>query len=224
MVDSNIIDYTDKIRNFQAIVDNYNEEIAFNYLTKADWDESVNKLKIFFLNFLIFQKAAQLFFNETTNNRGNTNIKSESLHYSEDISQSNKPKQKLNSKNRSGYNELDQSDNEINVNLIGNNENGNGRRQAEQEQPGLFKRFVINPLIYVSSFFCSRRGDQISEEESRIFSELPERISNTNSFNTIIKSRIGILVLYQNTDFEYFTDFVNNIKREEHIMDLLVKF
>jgi hypothetical protein len=35
------IDYTEKIRNFQAMVDNYNEEIALNYLTKADWDETV---------------------------------------------------------------------------------------------------------------------------------------------------------------------------------------
>jgi hypothetical protein len=36
------IDYTEKIRNFQVMVDNYNEEIALNYLTKADWDETVN--------------------------------------------------------------------------------------------------------------------------------------------------------------------------------------
>lgn len=36
------IDYTEKIKNFQAMVDNYNEEIALNYLTKADWDEAVN--------------------------------------------------------------------------------------------------------------------------------------------------------------------------------------
>lgn len=36
------IDYTEKIRTFQAIVDNYNEEIALNYLTKANWDETVN--------------------------------------------------------------------------------------------------------------------------------------------------------------------------------------
>jgi hypothetical protein len=39
--DNSKIDYTEKIRNFQAIVDNYNEEISLNYLTKANWDESV---------------------------------------------------------------------------------------------------------------------------------------------------------------------------------------
>lgn len=39
------IDYTEKIRNFQAMVDNYNEEIALSYLTKADWDETVINIK-----------------------------------------------------------------------------------------------------------------------------------------------------------------------------------
>ena len=43
------IDYTEKIRTFQALVDNYNEEIALNYLTKANWDEMVN---LFFKLFL----------------------------------------------------------------------------------------------------------------------------------------------------------------------------
>jgi hypothetical protein len=38
------IDYTEKIRNFQALVDNYNEEVALNNLTNANWDEFVNIL------------------------------------------------------------------------------------------------------------------------------------------------------------------------------------
>ncbi len=42
-MDSHKVDYTEKIRTFQAMVDNYNEEIAFNYLSKANWDEAVNK-------------------------------------------------------------------------------------------------------------------------------------------------------------------------------------
>jgi hypothetical protein len=39
---SDNIDYTEKIRNFQAMVDNYNEEIALSFLTQAYWDETVN--------------------------------------------------------------------------------------------------------------------------------------------------------------------------------------
>ena len=106
----------------------------------------------------------------------------------------------------------------------GGNQPARSNAPVQPVQEGFFKRFVINPLAYVGSIFCSRRGDQPSEEENRIFSELPERINNINSFNTFIKTRIGILVLYQNTDLEYFTNLINNIKREEHLIDILVKF
>lgn len=96
----------------------------------------------------------------------------------------------------------------------------NERRR--QSQPGIFSRYVIRPLAYIGSLFCSRTGDRISEEESRIFSELPEKINNLNSFSTLIKTRIGILVLYQQSDLEYYNNFINEVKKEEYIMDILV--
>ena len=40
----NKIDCTEKIRRFMELVDNYNEEIALNFLTKAEWDENVNSV------------------------------------------------------------------------------------------------------------------------------------------------------------------------------------
>lgn len=33
------VDYIQKIRNFQNLTDNYNEEEALNYLEKTNWDE-----------------------------------------------------------------------------------------------------------------------------------------------------------------------------------------
>lgn len=39
------IDYSEKILNFLALTDNYNEEIALNYLTKTNWDETVSLIK-----------------------------------------------------------------------------------------------------------------------------------------------------------------------------------
>ena len=36
------IDYTQKIRNFQHLTDNYNEEEALMYLEKHDWNEKVS--------------------------------------------------------------------------------------------------------------------------------------------------------------------------------------
>lgn len=35
------IDYTEKIRQFQALTDNYNEDEALTYLEKFDWNEKV---------------------------------------------------------------------------------------------------------------------------------------------------------------------------------------
>jgi hypothetical protein len=37
-------DFTEKVRTFQAMTDNYNEETALNYLQKANWDEAVTNL------------------------------------------------------------------------------------------------------------------------------------------------------------------------------------
>ena len=34
-----MLDYTDKIANFNMIVGNKNEDIAYNFLSKAGWDE-----------------------------------------------------------------------------------------------------------------------------------------------------------------------------------------
>ena len=143
-------------------------------------------------------------------NRSSTpNNMMDTPHYDEDLNYGRS------TQNNRGYNQLTQNDNQINSNLI-----NSGTRQ--QEQPGFFKRWVINPIVYLGSFFCSRRGDTPSDEENRIFSELPERITNLNSFNTLTKTRVGILVLYQNTDLEYYTNLVNEIKREEHTYDILV--
>jgi hypothetical protein len=93
--------------------------------------------------------------------------------------------------------------------------------QSTQEQPGLFSRFVIRPLAYLGSFFCSKRGDT-TEDENLIFEGLPERVTNLNTFNTLIKTRIGLIVLYQHSDAEYFQKLINDMKKEEYVMDILV--
>jgi hypothetical protein len=37
------INYRDKINTFQTITENYDEELAIQFLENADWDEIVNK-------------------------------------------------------------------------------------------------------------------------------------------------------------------------------------
>jgi hypothetical protein len=146
----------------------------------------------------------------------NTGNIDSSHHYVEDINHDHNQRNQ-----RSTYQNLNQSDNnDINANLLGRQTRP---RAAQPQQEGFFKRWVVNPISYIGSIFCSRRGEQPSEEENQIFSLLPERVNNLNSFTTMIKTRIGILVLYQNNDYEYFTDLVNQVRKEEHIMDLLVR-
>jgi hypothetical protein len=94
-------------------------------------------------------------------------------------------------------------------------------RPQTQEQPGMFYRFVVRPLAYIGSFFCSKRSDT-TEDENVIFAGLPERVANLNTFNTLIKTRIGLIVLYQHSDGEYFQNLVNELKKQDYLMDILV--
>lgn len=41
-MNSSEINYQEKIKNFQVMTDNHNEQVALDYLTKNNWDESVN--------------------------------------------------------------------------------------------------------------------------------------------------------------------------------------
>lgn len=115
-----------------------------------------------------------------------------------------------------GYRSIPQTDH--NERLLSNTRNA---ENVEQQQPGIFYRFVVKPLAYLGSFFCGRKEDTL-EDENLIFEGLPDRVSNLNTFNTLIKTRIGMIVLYQHSDGEYFQKLVYDIKKEEYIMDIMV--
>jgi hypothetical protein len=136
----------------------------------------------------------------------NLNNFNESHHYRDDI----------NRNNRGGYSNLNQNDNEINVNI-------QNTESRTRQSPSIFSRYILNPIKRLATFLCPR-GDQFTEEENRIFSDLPEKVNNFNSFCTIIKSKIGIIILYTEQDLDFFTNIVNNLKREEHTMDTVVNF
>lgn len=76
----NEINYDEKICNFQAITENYDNEIAMNYLTRHNWDETVE------IN-LNIKKASQTYFNEMNNPRRNlnSNMINTPGHYTDDI-------------------------------------------------------------------------------------------------------------------------------------------
>ena len=112
------------------------------------------------------------------------------------------------------YARVSQNDNDANQSLL--------TERANQEQPGFLTKWVINPIKYIGSFFCSRRNDTLSEDDNRVFSPLSKKVNNLISFNTQIKTRIGIMILYQRTDLDYFSNLVNSIQKEEYINEMLV--
>lgn len=138
------------------------------------------------------------------------------IHYTNDINNiRSSPGFYTNTNRNNVYTRLSENDAEANQTLL--------TERQRQEQPGFFTRWIVNPLKYVGSFFCSRRNDTPTEQENNIFISLPERVNNINSFNTLIKTRIGILIVYQNNDLDFLSNFVNSIKKEEYINDILVK-
>jgi len=135
-------------------------------------------------------------------------------HYVEDLyPQNNEGRQ---SRSYRGVSQRDE--NEMRTSLINNRTRTD---ESTQEQPGIFQRLVVRPLAYLGSFFCSRRSDT-TEDENVVFEGLPERVTNMNAFNTLIKTRLGLLVLYQVSDGEYFQKLINDLKKEQYIMDILV--
>ena len=62
----NDINYDEKIKTFQLITENYDYEIAINYLAKYNWDENVinyyNKSKL--VNIIFMKLIVLLIFNQ----------------------------------------------------------------------------------------------------------------------------------------------------------------
>jgi hypothetical protein len=132
-------------------------------------------------------------------------------HYAEEINLSSSS----NINKKAGqYKPLTQNDREMQENLI-------IRERPTEPRRGFFSKYIVGPLAYVGSFFCGRRDNE-SAEENRIFADLPERVVNMNSFSTIIKTRVGLLVLYQAANSAYFENLVREIRQQDYILDILV--
>jgi hypothetical protein len=108
-------------------------------------------------------------------------------------------------------------DNEIGVGLL--------REQHTQKktpnQPGFLYRWFVQPFISLGSWFCSKR-DSNEEDTNPLFDSLPQKVNSMNAFNTMIKNKIGLLVLYSTTDTKYFDNFFQDLRKQEYIMEIMV--
>jgi hypothetical protein len=72
----------------------------------------------------------------------------------------------------------------------------------------------------VASIFCSRpneNGDYIDK-----FSNLPNLVRGQQEFNSIIKSKIGIIILYQGSELSTLETFMEQLRVMDYVLDIIV--
>ncbi len=197
-MNSSEINYQEKIKNFQVMTDNHNEQFALDYLTKNNWDESVK--------YILIQLAAQLYYSEITSQ----NL-IDQPHYIDEM----RDNSRNTGRSREGsYRPVSQSDNENRNTQINNNRNN-------QENPGFFSNWIVAPIKWIGSFFCSRDNNEQLTNNS-IFDGLPDVVDNTSNFINGIKTKIGLLILYNESHNIYFEGLIRDIKQQDYIIDILV--
>jgi hypothetical protein len=84
-------------------------------------------------------------------------------------------------------------------------------------------KWIKKPLSYVASFFCSRPNVD-TETGIEEFKDLPELVNSLSAFNTLIKTRIGILILYHENDLNSLHKFMQDVKKMDYLLDIIVIF
>ena len=157
------INYAEKIENFKLLVENNNDDIAINYLQRANWDE---------------QKAALLFNNE------NRTIPQGIPNY-----------------------------NNNNINFMNNN---NIDLSKYEECPIVFPSKSL--LSGIFSFFTYSYSNFEYVEE---FKNLSGYTATYESFINNLRSKIGILFIYNKNNVNLMKSIVKEIKRDSNIKNLL---
>lgn len=103
--------------------------------------------------------------------------------------------------------------NRSNVNKIYNSNN------PPRQQSLLSK--IFSPIVSFVTSFCGERREIDQTEEERIFSAIPERIRNFNSFSTLLKTKIGILIVYTGNNLLQIQRFIQDLLNDTFTCDLI---
>ena len=103
--------------------------------------------------------------------------------------------------------------NRSNVNKIYNSNN------PPRQQSLLSK--IFSPIVSFVTSFCGERREIDQTEEERIFSAIPERIRNFNSFSTLLKTKIGILIVYTGNNLLQIQRFIKDLLNDTFTCDLI---
>lgn len=147
---------------------------------------------------------------QKTNNKNNLGLEN---HYTDELINSNN-----NQINSQGYSRVPQNE-----------------EQQLNNQPGFFSRFVIKPLAYIGSFFCSKcinkkidRGNEDGGDlnlNDLVLKDIPGRVDNHNEFNNLVKSKVGILIFYNSNQIQEFRSLVADMNKEDnsYLKEILIE-
>ena len=216
------IDYTEKIATFNLLVGNNNEEIAFNYLSLTNWDET---------------KAAMLYNQENKGKDAKVQTSINVPNYQNTPNYQNIP----NYLNSPTYQNFPNYQNIPNINIIGQNYNNkpsihpynNNNIPKTYREPRIIYKNINNNLsklnkydeceIYQKGFFD---GLNIFKIDNRGYFQNFGNISNKciklyDSFIQNLSTNVGLILIYNKKTYNEALDVLKNINNNELTKELL---
>ena len=92
--------------------------------------------------------------------------------------------------------------------------------ELEKNNNGFVKKYIKKPIDLVVSFFCNKNFKK--SVENKIFGKLPNLVNDIKIFGRDIKSRIGILILYNEKDLNFVTGFLEKIIELDYLCEIMV--
>ena len=93
-------------------------------------------------------------------------------------------------------------------------------RPEQQDRRGIVSK-IFSPFVNFITSFCGERKEIDPSEEDRIFSPLPGRVKTFNTFTTHLKTRIGILIIYNKDSLQEMNELVSNIINDQITLELI---
>ena len=195
------IDYSRKIATFNLLVGNINDEIALNYLTISNWDET---------------KAAILYNKENKGPQATLQRPFNLKNYDNNLLNPNiyntntKPKSQSNSNNNNGHLPLSAREPQIRKELINNNYLA---KLVKYKQCSIFKKNFFDHL----KFFKKDNEDYF--QQFNISCNYCVRLYDV--FIKTLKGKVGAILLYNDKTYNNAVDFLEEIKKNHITQNIL---
>jgi hypothetical protein len=92
---------------------------------------------------------------------------------------------------------------------------------GEVEEEGFLTKIIKFPFRFISSIFCGTNTYN-NDQTLILLPTLPNSVDDFQLFTQQNSNMLGILILYDETEIEFFRDFLNKILNIGLIVDILV--